>query len=153
MRRGKWQRFSCYSNKTKPVEENVHTMITDLSTKSVLKVLPQWRTFPRVLPTRWRQNSTGTNWRHCYPMYSQAVTHLVQYAVTQASWNGRDSSVRPSVCPVDRQQQRRPAGLLLSSGACSRYRSVAAAAAARHTGRVNFGPTVWRRHVFVKGKV
>ena len=26
-------------------------------------------------------------------------------------------SVRPSVCPVDRQQQRRPAGLLLRSGA------------------------------------
>jgi len=39
-------------------------------------------------------------------------------------------SVRPYVCPVDRQQQRRPAGLLLRSGAGSRYRSVAAAAAA-----------------------
>ena len=31
------------------------------------------------------------------------------------------SSVRLSVCPVDRQQQRRPAGLLLRSGAGSRY--------------------------------
>ena len=39
-------------------------------------------------------------------------------------------SVRPYVCPVDRQQQQRPAGLLLRSGAGSRYRSVAAAAAA-----------------------
>ena len=42
--------------------------------------------------------------------------------------NGRVSvrpSVRPSVCPVDRQQQRRAAGLLLSAGACSRYRSMA----------------------------
>jgi len=27
----------------------------------------------------------------------------------------------PSVCPVDRQKQRRAAGLLLSEGACSRY--------------------------------
>jgi len=31
---------------------------------------------------------------------------------------------RPSVCYVDRQQQRRAAGLLLSAGACSRYRSI-----------------------------
>jgi len=30
-------------------------------------------------------------------------------------------SVRPSVCPVDRQQQRRPAGLLLRSDAGNRY--------------------------------
>ena len=35
-------------------------------------------------------------------------------------------SVRLSVCPVDRQQQRRPAGLLMSSGAGSGYRSIAA---------------------------
>jgi len=98
-------------------------MITDLSTKSVFKCYRSDEHF-RELPTRRRQNSTGTNWRHWHPVYSQAVTHLVQYAVTQASWNGRDSSVRPSVCPVDRQQQRRPAGLLLSAG--SRYRSIAA---------------------------
>ena len=39
----------------------------------------------------------------------------------------------PSVCPVDRQQQRRQAGLLLRSGAGSRHRSIAAAAA-RHAG-------------------
>jgi len=50
-------------------------------------------------------------------------------------------SVRLSVCPDDRQQQRRPAGLLLRSGAGSRYRSIVAAAA-RHVGRVNFDPTV-----------
>ena len=39
----------------------------------------------------------------------------------------RDSRVfvRPSVCPVDRQQQRRAAGLLLIAGACSKYRSIA----------------------------
>ena len=34
-------------------------------------------------------------------------------------------SVRPSVCPIYRQQQRRAAGLLLSARACSRCQSVA----------------------------
>ena len=35
------------------------------------------------------------------------------------------SSVRPSVCPVNRQQQRRPEGLLLTSGASlQHYRSI-----------------------------
>jgi len=49
---------------------------------------------------------------------------------------------RVSVCPVARHQQRRlPAGLLLTSGAGSRYRSIAGAAA-RRAGRVNVGPTV-----------
>jgi len=48
------------------------------------------------------------------------------------------------VCPVDRQ--RRPAGLLLRSGAGSKYRSIAAAAA-RHAGRVNVGPTIRRSSV------
>ena len=49
---------------------------------------------------------------------------------------------RLSVCPVARHQQRRlPAGLLLTSGAGSRYRSIAGAAA-RRAGRVNVGPTV-----------
>ena len=57
-------------------------------------------------------------------------------------------SVRPSVCPVDRQQQRRPAGLLLRSGAGSRYRSIAAAAA-RHADRVNSGPTVRGSNILV----
>jgi len=58
------------------------------------------------------------------------------------------SSVRPSVCPVDRQQQRRPAGLLLRSGAGSRYRSIAAAAA-RYAGRVKCGPTARRSDILV----
>ena len=48
----------------------------------------------------------------------------------------RSAHFCPSFCPVDRQQQRRSAGLLLSSGAGSRYRSIAAVAA-RYTGRVN----------------
>jgi len=45
-------------------------------------------------------------------------------------------SVCLSVCPVDRQQQRRAAGLLLSSGECSRYRSLAAGAQAAVAGGV-----------------
>ena len=40
-------------------------------------------------------------------------------------------SVRPSVRPIDQQQQRRPAGLLLSAGGvCSRYRPIACTLAA-----------------------
>ena len=58
-------------------------------------------------------------------------------------------SVRLPLCPVDRQQQRLPADLLLRSGACRRYRTIAAAAAARHAGRVNSGPTVRRSNVLV----
>ena len=45
-------------------------------------------------------------------------------------------SVHPSVCPVDRQQQRRAAGLLLSAGTCSRYRSIVACAGAQQQMRV-----------------
>jgi len=65
------------------------------------------------------------------------------------------SSVRPSVGPVDQQQQRWPVGLLLKSVAGSRYRSVAAAAAAavaQHAGRVNFDPTVRRSNILVLGE-
>ena len=40
-------------------------------------------------------------------------TARMQYA-QQGLCNGRES-VRLSVCPIDRQRQRRPAGLLLSS--------------------------------------
>ena len=49
---------------------------------------------------------------------------------------------------MDRQQQRHPAGLLLRSGARSRYRPIPAAAA-RHVGRVNFGPTLRRSNILV----
>ena len=41
------------------------------------------------------------------------------------------SSVRLSVCPVDRQQQQRAAGLLLSAGAGCRYQSKSAGAGAQ----------------------
>jgi len=59
--------------------------------------------------------------------------------------NGR-VSVHPSVCPIDRQQQRRAADLLLRSGAGSRYRSYSCHWQA---GRVNFGPTVRRSDILV----
>jgi len=68
-------------------------------------------------------------------------THSTQ----QASYKGR-LSVRPSVCHVGGQQRWRPAGLLLRSGAGSRYRSIAAAVV-RHAGRVNSGPTVRRSNI------
>ena len=47
--------------------------------------------------------------------------------------NGQASvcpSVRPSVCSIDRRQQRRPAGLLLSAVVSSRHQSIAAGAVA-----------------------
>ena len=63
------------------------------------------------------------------------------------------SSVRPSVRPSVRMSRRSPAaarlaGLLLRSGAGSRYRSIAAAAV-RHAARVNFSPTVSRSVILV----
>ena len=38
------------------------------------------------------------------------------------------SNGRASVCPIDRQQQRRPTGLLLSAGLCGGCRSIDAGA-------------------------
>jgi len=51
-------------------------------------------------------------------------TRLVNAA--QGLCNGRMSCLCPSVCHVDRQQQRHAAGLLLSSSAGSRCRSTVA---------------------------
>jgi len=45
------------------------------------------------------------------------ITPLAQYAVSVIKRSSVRPSVRPSVCHVDRQQQRRPAGLLVMSGA------------------------------------
>ena len=44
--------------------ENVH-MITDLPAKHI-QALSQWQTFLRVLPTRWRQKSTGIDMEQNY---------------------------------------------------------------------------------------
>ena len=52
------------------------------------------------------------------------AVRIVQYAASVIT----RSSVRPSVCPFDRQQQHRQADLLLRSGAGSRYRSKGASA-------------------------
>jgi len=46
-------------------------------------------------------------------------------------------SVRPFMSPVDRQQHRRPAGLLLRSGAGSRYRSI-----------TQYGPRKFRSNLY-----
>ena len=67
------------------------------------------------------------------------LTLLVWYAERGLS-NGRVSVRCSSVCPIDWQQQRRrPAGLLLSAGACSRYRSIAGTPAARAHAATNAG--------------
>jgi len=76
-------------------------------------------------------------------------TAAVCYAVRIARGKRHETvgcpSVRLSVCPVDRQQQRRrpAAGLLLRSGAGSRCRS------AGHAGRINLGPTIRRSDIVV----
>ena len=59
-------------------------------------------------------------------IWTTFLTQPAEYA-EQGLCNGR-ASVHLSVCPIDRQQQRRPASLLLSAGVCSRYRSIAAVA-------------------------
>jgi len=60
--------------------------------------------------------------------------------------------VRPSVCPVHRQQHRRAAGLLLGAGAYSRYRLTAAGAGAQRQMRVAScrEPTEEAQHRLVK---
>ena len=78
-----------------------------------------------------------------------ATTAHTQHAVSEAVWRlgmrletVKCTSVCPSVCLsaclVGRQEQRRAPGLLLSSGAGSRYRSTVAGAATR--GRRKFWP-------------
>ena len=70
------------------------------------------------------------------------VSYAVSISCGKRHIKVESPSVRPSVCPVDRQQQRRAAGLLLRSGAGSRYRSTAAACSrAMSAVRVIFGPT------------
>jgi len=54
------------------------------------------------------------------------ISVIEMFVITRFAQYGR-LSVRQSVCPVSLQQQRRLAGLLLSSGAGSKYRSIAAA--------------------------
>jgi len=44
--------------------------------------------------------------RHCHPMYT--------FDYSEPFITATLGSIRPSVCPIDRQQQRHAAGLLLS---------------------------------------
>ena len=71
------------------------------------------------------------------------VVECIQKHYARALWRRRHSMRSgdyATVCrPIDRQQQRRPAGLLLSSGICSRYRSIATGADADQRTRVVHG--------------
>jgi len=53
------------------------------------------------------------------------VVDAARIAYTEQRLRNGLVSVHPSVCPVDRQRQRSAAGLLLNTGAYSRYRSIA----------------------------
>ena len=68
-----------------------------------------------------------TNWRSKPTVCTLPLLKLSAQYVEQGLCDG-PVSVRPSVRPIDQQQQRRPAGLLLSAGVCSRYRPTAAGA-------------------------
>jgi len=68
------------------------------------------------------------------------------------SARSRETVWRPSVCPVDRQQQRRPpAGLLLSAGVSNRYHRPSAANAGRVVSRTDGG--VSKQDLLLSGSV
>ena len=66
----------------------------------------------RIMPHALRQS-------FCYEIFIDAAR--IACGAEQGLCNGR-VSFRPSVCLVNRQQQRGAAGLRLSAGACSRHR-------------------------------
>ena len=76
----------------------------------------------RIMPHALRQS-------FCYEIFIDAAR--IACGAEQGLCNGR-VSFRPSVCLVNRQQQRGAAGLRLSAGACSRHRSIVCTTAA-HT--------------------
>jgi len=84
--------------------------------------------------TRRIARSLGDSWASCNTyMHVRIGNAYVKRCLWHAELglcrpNGR-VSVSPPVCPVDRQQ--RAAGLLLSAGACSRCRSIAAGTCAQ----------------------
>jgi len=114
--------------------------------QSVFKRYHSGKHFSGFLPTRWRQNSTGIDMKQSYVTVAPCIVKVkitttgntdnafdccrverqklriltlpVEHAV-RGLCNGR-VSVRPSVCSVNRQQQRRPTSLLLSAGGISR---------------------------------
>jgi len=63
-------------------------------------------------------------------------SHIIDTArIVCGAGSVKRSSVRPSVCPIDRQQQRRAAGLLVERCEDRRYRSIAGAGAQRQRRR------------------
>jgi len=69
------------------VYENVRMIKTDLPTTRI-SAMSQRRTFLRVLPTRWRQKSTGIvterSLRHCRPIYRYVGVHFSFLSSQQA---------------------------------------------------------------------
>ena len=68
------------------------------------------------------RNNDSKNWHNhsnyclCYNVYQFPESHIYWYC-SNSMWNRIHATVeRLSVCPIDRQQQRRPVGLLLSAG-------------------------------------
>ena len=95
--------------------------------------------FCRLIARRKCPSKTRARFFCRVPLYTYLLAHSLTLPYMVQSMHGLCNGrvpVRRSVCPVDRQQQRRAAGLLLSSGACSRYRSIAASARAAAAGSV-----------------
>ena len=90
--------------------------------------------------TTWRKRGSDVRTTHTLRDMPRSCYYAVRIVCRKRHKKVKCPSVRPSVClavcsPVDRQQQRRPAG------AGSRYRSIPVATE-RCAGRVNFRPTV-----------
>ena len=63
------------------------------------------------------QSNQKKNLSVCAQIITQSAWYAVRVIKRSSVPPSACSSVRPSVCAIDRQQQRRPAGLLLRSGA------------------------------------
>ena len=111
----------------------------DIARNRVGTVTGRWKrnlqrqpVFAVVYGCGWAEASSGSaGWDHVVFCLASSLLYLLtlpaEYA-EQGLGNGRVSTVRRSVCPVDRQEQRCAAGLLLSAGARIKYRSMAAGA-------------------------
>ena len=99
----------------------------------------------RGMPTKIERLQRAINYRPCTRTRSQSCPWVGLGWVTRNgtmdnSARSRETVWRPSVCPVDRQQQRRPpAGLLLSAGVSNRYYRPSAANAGSVMSRTDGG--------------
>jgi len=92
--------------------------------QTLLHALSRVNNPPSSAPTL----STHTHTHSIVSCYRRVIDAPRSVREAGSLCNGR-ASIRLSVCLPHRcQQQRRPAGLLLSAGVCTRYRSVAARA-------------------------